>query len=291
MKSRDQHSERQQAMNEMDDIIKADFEWKADKMRKSSFNIISEKIETAIRSGNCKSALNTALVVAWYYPADLRAIGYGCEIARQADKCKLAYSVLDQVYRRAFVVLSSVATERGLDVAAVDAGEIALKDAYAPALDGNGTKYGLQLKDGEPWRELITGNEWDKLPAAAKDRLIKLQDVLSLLNHGVSNPILIETFPAPLITPATNKTEQKTKTKEDSYSQSTQKEVAERYHHERIHLAKSIQSRHYYESDKKWLNEKDINSVSDFNRCKEEARKNTFLPPWNRRNRKNNGKC
>ena len=187
MKNIDQHGERQKSINEMDDIIKADFEWKADKMRQSSFDTTSEEIETAIRSGNCESALNTALVAAWYYPEMLKIIGYGCEIARQATKCRLAYSVLDQIYRRSFVILARVANERGLDVAAVEAGQIALKDAYKPALHGDGTKYGLELKDNKPWTELVTGNEWDKLPVVTREELRNLKKVLSELNHG-SNP-------------------------------------------------------------------------------------------------------
>ena len=185
-------------MNKMDEITQADFGHHAEKIRKGCFEKESKIIETAISSGNYESGLNTALVAAWYYPENLKMIGYGWKMARQVKKCAYAYSVLEVLYRRAFFILAHIANKRGLDVAAVEAGQIALVDAYAPALHGDGTQYGLQLEYSKPWTETITGSEWDKLPVVTREELRDLKKVLDQLNHGVKKPILDGTDQIPI---------------------------------------------------------------------------------------------
>lgn len=136
------------------------------------------KINDAIRSGNYETAQGAALVAVLDYPSNLALIGYDLEECRKADKCKYAYSVLEVLYRRAFVVLTHIANQRGLNVAALKAGQTTLKEIYSPALYGNGTLYGLDLPKNASWTECMTGKDWDKLPAQTRIDLVSFRDEL-----------------------------------------------------------------------------------------------------------------
>jgi len=141
-------------------------------------------INMAIRANDLNSVKGSALVTVLSYPESLKRLGYEYRAVRDADKCKYAYSVLEQLYNRSFVVLSRIASDRGLDVAAVEAGKLALLDAFSMKRNGDGLRYGLTLPENTTWPEHLNGDDWETLPTVTRQRLEKLQSVLDQINHA-----------------------------------------------------------------------------------------------------------
>ena len=140
-------------------------------------------INMAIRANDLNSVKGSALVTALSYPESLKRLGYEYKAVRDADRCKYAYSVLEQLYSRSFVVLSRIASDRGLDVAAIEAGKLALLDAFSMKPNDNGLRYGLTLPEGKTWPEHLNGDDWETLPTVTRQRLEKLQTLLDQINH------------------------------------------------------------------------------------------------------------
>jgi hypothetical protein len=127
--------------------------------------------------------LNKALVCVMAYPSHLAEIGMQHAPARTRRDVALAYDVTERRLRRALVILSRVATERGHDPAPVEAGGWALREAYKPDPTGNGTATGIDYPR-DLWPEAMTGAEWERLPDEVRRGLRGLRDALARLNHA-----------------------------------------------------------------------------------------------------------
>jgi hypothetical protein len=119
--------------------------------------------------------LNKALVRVASYPEDMGLIGMDCATARKRRDVALARDTLERLLRRALAILGKAATECGGDPAAIEAGGLALREAYKPHLKHGGTATGIPYPRGL-WPACMDAESWGALPEPLRSDIVRLRD-------------------------------------------------------------------------------------------------------------------
>lgn len=128
--------------------------------------------------------LNHSVVAVRTYPASMGLIGMDHRAVREVRSVALARATLDQLTTSAGVALAHEAHRQGMDVAAVDGGLRALRLAYAPNPNGDGTESGVEYPADCLWPECMSVSDRAKLDADVRGRLDSFAAALDRLNHS-----------------------------------------------------------------------------------------------------------
>jgi len=272
-------------MKQQNDIIVSGHTEQAERWR-GMFETQLAEIESAIRSGQTADALGVALVAVKSYPEGLGKCGMGCAAAREQRECRRAVSVLEQLFNRALMVIRCEAAARRLNVAALDSGAIALREAYAPNPHGDGTASATDYPKTGLWPECMTGAELASLTETTRRDLLSFHDTLARLNA----------LPQPDPTPehaeqGQSGTGKQTRKPRVEWSSNAQDRVANIWKDWKgCHNTQETGGREIdcYNENKADMPDT-VKTFADFRACKECARKNRRIPKYNRKRRKTAG--
>ncbi len=171
------------------DVIIADYEDAArqwvEPLRKDARKLWDGRKQWAEAGGPCPADLLTSAIVSVQcYPGHMGGLGMDYAPAREAQSVRQCLAALDSVMRCARVILSAAASDSDMDPAAIESGIVALRKAYEPQPNMNGTTSGIAYPrdvNAGPWPECM---DWRQVPAHMEADLRRLADSLVRLNHS-----------------------------------------------------------------------------------------------------------